>query len=132
MYGVAPRAVLHESLCTYIDGGAADAVGLDEKRKCYTFTRPDGHTMLYGGLVSKLKQLYYPRYKNSKRQKKTHKKGSNAKLGKRIDNETMMITASKQYENKGKIKPFHKMTVRLVKELIEEKDTSYNARSSPS
>lgn len=146
MYSIGRREDLHPSLCAYIDSGAADAIGFNEKRKTYTYKRPDGHEMFYGGLVSKLKQLYYPHYKNSKRRKRTQKKGSNAKLGKRIDDEIMvsyfskkkkdtfffsflkflsckMITASKDYKpgKNSKIKTFHKMTVRLVKELVEDR-----------
>jgi len=123
MYSVCARDLLHPSLCAYIESGAADAIGFDKKRKTYNFKRPDGHTMLYGGLVSKLKQLYYPRYKHTKRRTQTQKKGSNAELGTRIDNEIMMVTASKEYPpgKRKKIKRFHKMTARIIKEVVEER-----------
>ena len=123
MYSIAPEDKLHDSLRAYLSGGYADAIGFNDKRNLYTFRRPDGQEMFYGGLISKLKQLYYPRYKDTKRRKRTQKKGSSADLGTRIDDEMMLITASKTYEKskKGTVKSFHKMTVRLVKEIVEER-----------
>lgn len=96
MYSVCDASALHQSLAAYLESGAADAIGFDEKHKTYTFKRPDGKSMLFGGLVSKLKQLYYPKYKQSKRRKKTLKKGSDAELGKRIDREIMMMCDTPQ------------------------------------
>ena len=124
MYSVVPPHKLHESIRAYIDSSVADSIGFDEKNKCYTVKRVDGYQMKYGGLLSKLRSLFYPYYKNSRRSHKTQKKGSNSKLGMRIDDEIRMVTASKRYDQrkgKGRIQSFHKMTMRILKEVITER-----------
>lgn len=119
MYTTCPdQEQLHASLRRYLEGDEVSRIGFDSTRKCYTYKRSDGMTISYGGLLSKLRQCFYPFYKDSRRRGKTQKKGSSAKLGSRIDDEVALVTASKLKKNKrNKTVAFHKMTVRLVKEI---------------
>ena len=108
MYAAIDAKSQHESLKSYISKGFPDDVSFNKQRKMYSY----GNS-LYGGLLRPLKRTYYPYYKDSKRRKRTHKKGSTSKLGIRVDDEITMIVAGKPP------KKFHAMTDAVMKQINE-------------
>jgi len=63
----------------------------------------------FGGLHRKLRAAYYPKYKRSRRRRKTAKKGSTKAQGIRVDNEICAFVAGKKPRKKR-----HWMTDKLI------------------
>lgn len=110
LYTVAPAQQLDASLSKYLATGFPESVSFDAKAKTYS-----SKGQLYGGLVNTLKSRYYPKYKDTKRRKKTQKKGSNSVQGKRVDAEIMKLLEPRDVKDAKKGKPLDPFTVQIRK-----------------
>lgn len=127
MYSSVEASKLQPRLRAYLESAQCRGIQFDKKHKCYKVVGADGREVLYAGLIGKLKQLFYPHYKDTRRKSKTQKKGSTAKLGKRIDDEICKVTASK----KGQPLKLHQMTTRLLHSLLKEQGHILQAAQVP-
>jgi len=90
----------------YLQHRIVSTIEFDKKKKSYICT-VRGCRSKKPGLHSSLRRKHYPKYKHSKRKKKTDKKGSSIKQGKTIDNQLNAYIQKKK-------RPTHRMVKQLI------------------
>lgn len=102
-----------------VDIGPEKKKKKNKQLKQYQF-QEHGTTKHCGGINSKLKFLYYPKYKkhNNKRRYSTLNKGSSSKIGERVMRQLVKVTGITK--KKPRPKRLHKFTQRILQELEDE------------